>query len=50
MQYILIITTLILYGISFTLNAFNFIWFDGCGVNIFMNIFTIVLIVGITAV
>lgn len=50
MKYILILTTAILYGCAMTLNIFNFIWFSGCGVNIFMNIFTIILIIGSTAV
>ena len=50
MKYVLIITTTVLYGGALTLNIFNFIWFSGCGVNIVMNIFTILLIVGATAV
>ncbi|CAD8063663.1 unnamed protein product [Paramecium sonneborni] len=50
MKYILIITTIVLYGGALTLNVFNFMWFSGCGANIFMNIFTIILIVGATGV
>lgn len=50
MKYILIITALLLYSGAFTLNAYNFIWFGTCGLNIFMNVFTIVLIIAITVV
>jgi hypothetical protein len=50
MKYLLIVTTVALYGGAFTLNVFNFIWFNGCGTNVFMNVFTILLIIGATAV
>mgnify|MGYP001810177225 CR=1 FL=1 len=50
MAYLLIGTTVTLYGVAITLNIYNFIWFSGCGVNIFMNVFTLILIIGFTAV
>ena len=50
MAYLLIGTTVTLYGVALTLNIYNFIWFSGCGVNIVMNVFTLLLIIGFTAV
>ncbi|KAM3131050.1 hypothetical protein pb186bvf_016862 [Paramecium bursaria] len=50
MACLLICTTAMLYGIAFTLNLYNFIWFYGCTVNLFTNFFTLIIIVGITAV
>jgi Serine incorporator (Serinc) len=46
----LIGTSLILYGAAFVLLVFNFIWYNGCGENVFSNVFTLFIIVGITAV
>lgn len=50
MAYVLIGTTVILYGGALTLVIMSFIWFSGCALNVFMNIFSIVLIVGITII
>jgi hypothetical protein len=54
MKWLLIGATLLLYGGTITLNVYNFRWFtqggSDCGLNIFINILNIVLIVILTTI
>lgn len=50
MAYTLIITSVILYGLAITLIVLNFIWFNGCGMNTFINVTNLVLCIVVTVV
>ena len=50
MAYALIIAAVVLYGLSITLSVLNFIWFNGCGMNTFINVTNIVLCIIVTVV
>lgn len=50
MKYILIFTALALYTGAIVFNVYNYILFEGCGLNYFITTFNIVLIVIITII
>ncbi|EAR88825.1 TMS membrane protein/tumor differentially protein (macronuclear) [Tetrahymena thermophila SB210] len=47
---VLIGTAVVLYGLTITLVVLNFIWFNGCGLNTFINVANLILVIAITVV
>ena len=50
MAALLIGAAIVLYGLTITLIVLNFIWFTGCGFNIFFNIANALIVIAATAV
>lgn len=50
MSSVLLFTAIILYGLTLTLIILNFVWFNGCGLNTFLNIANLVIIIAFTVV
>ncbi|KAL4493646.1 hypothetical protein ABPG72_004139 [Tetrahymena utriculariae] len=48
MRYVLVFTSLILYGLAISLNVLTFIWFKGCSTNTAISSVNIVILVVIT--
>ena len=46
----LIGATLVLYGLTITLIVLNFVWFTGCGFNVFINIANAIVVIAVTVV
>lgn len=50
MKYLLIITSLVLYGLTITLSVLTFIWFKGCNLNTIISSINVVIIILMTIV
>lgn len=46
----LIGATIILYGLTITLIILNFVWFTGCGFNVFVNVANAIIVIAVTVV